>query len=102
MSNKKITALILLENHFVIDSQQNVWCDRIVDYNYLQRYLNVFDNIVVCGRFTKTTKCTNKLLVSGKNVEFLQLPEFIGMKGLLKNYKKIRRIINRGLRISFF
>ena len=28
-------ALIVLENHFFLDSNQQVWCDRVVDYNYL-------------------------------------------------------------------
>ena len=43
-------VLVVLENHFILDSNGKVWCDRVVDYNYLKRYLNVFDNIVLTGR----------------------------------------------------
>lgn len=91
-------VLIILENHFIRDIDGNVWCDRVVDYNYLKRYLNVFENIVVCGRFSHTSeKCDNKLLVSGKNVEFIELPDFRGIKGIIRNYFKIRKVISNSL-----
>lgn len=87
-------ALIVLENHFYYDSDGNVWCDRVVDYNYLCRYLKVFDDIVVMGRTQKIKeKQDEKLLVSGKNVSFVPLPDFRGSKGLLKNIIKIKKII---------
>ena len=64
-------ALIVLENHFFLDSNNKVWCDRVVDYNYLKRYLAVFDNIILTGRTQVVDKIEDeKLLVSGRNVEF--------------------------------
>lgn len=91
-------ALIVLENHFLLDKYGNVWSERIVDYNYLKRYLNVFDKIIVAGRCKEVDKVeVENLLVSGDNVTFLPLPEFIGAKGLIKNLwdikKRIRNIL---------
>ena len=87
-------ALIVLENHFFLDSNNNVWCDRIVNYNYLQRYLSVFDSIVVTGRTQIVNGTINgKLLVSGKNVIFVPMPDFRGAKGLLLNLFKLKKII---------
>lgn len=92
-------ALIVLENHFYKDKQKNIWCDRVIDYNFLKRYLEVFDKIVVAGRCQKTSNVDDKkLLVSGENVEFILLPEFIGAKGLIKNLYKIKKILRNGIR----
>lgn len=89
-----MTALILLEYHFIKGKDGYIYCDRVIDYNYLERYLKVFDDIILCGRVTESTEdCSKKLLVSGKNVRFVGIPEFQGIKGLLKNYGKIIRTI---------
>lgn len=89
-------ALIVLENHFYLDDNKNVWCDRIVDYNYLQRYLNVFDEITVTGRTQIIEKIKErKLLVSGENISFVPLPDFKGAKGLILNIFKLKKIIKR-------
>ena len=87
-------VLVVLENHFILDSNGKVWCDRVVDYNYLKRYLNVFDNIVLTGRTKiKENIDETKLLVSGNNVEFVPMPDFKGAKGLLLNLFKLKKII---------
>lgn len=86
-------ALIVLENHFFVDLEGKVWCDRIISYNFLKRYLNVFDEIIVAARTSNTTQTKDKLLVSGHNVSFLFLPEFIGMFGFIKKVKVIKKKI---------
>lgn len=89
-------ALVILENHFFLDSNSKVWCDRIVDYSYLQRYLEVFDSIILTGRTKIIDKIEDKkLLVSGKNVEFVPLPDFKGAKGLILNLLKLKKIIRK-------
>ena len=60
----------------------------------MKRYLNVFDEIVVTGRTQTIEKLEDtKLLVSGKNVNFVPMPDFKGAKGLLKNIFKLKKII---------
>lgn len=90
----EMTALILLEYHFIKGKDGYIYCDRVIDYNYLERYLNVFDDIILCGRMTETNEdCSKKLMVSGKNVHFVPIPDFQGIKGLLKNYYQIMKTV---------
>lgn len=91
-----MTSLILLEYHF-FDFNGDVYCDRVITYEYLQRYLKVFEKIIVCGRFQNATNADNLVKVSGKNVEFLRLPNFVGLKEVFRNYKKIRKILSKNL-----
>lgn len=89
-------ALIVLENHFFLDNNNNVWCDRVVDYNYLKRYLSTFESIIVTGRTQFVSNIYDtKILVNGPNVEFYALPDFKGAKGLLLNLLKIRKSIKK-------
>jgi len=91
--------LIVLENHFYKDLEGKIWCDRIVDYNFLKRYLNVFSEIILCGRVSQIEgEVQGKLLVSGKNVEFIGLPNFKGIKGLIRNILRIKSIIKKQLK----
>lgn len=94
-------ALIVLENHFFMDKQKNIWCDRIIDYNFLKRYLDVFDSIAVMGRCTRVfDNIDDKLLVSGENVDFFELPDFVGAIGLIKNLSKIKKILRNAIEVT--
>lgn len=87
--------LLILESHFFIDNNGDVWCDRVVDYNFLKRYMNVFSEVIVCGRTDNTNKEKYKLKISGPCVSFKKLPNFYGIKGLIKNIFKIRKLIRK-------
>lgn len=88
--------LLFLEHHFFnIDGE--VYCDRIINYNYLKRYLDVFEEITVCARFSKEVP-KKKMLVSGKGVTFLPLPDFQGSIGIIKNYQVIKKIIKENIK----
>ena len=91
-------ALIMLENRFIKDNQGNIWCDRIIDYNFLKRYLEVFEEITVCGRFKKVDRVSNKLLVNGDGVSFIELPNFTGAYGTIKEYRNVRKIVKKNLK----
>lgn len=90
--------LLILENHFCIDEDGTVWCDRIIDYNFLKRYLETFNNVIVCGRTRKEKNVDKKLLVLGKGIEFVSLPEFAGAKGLIKNLSEIKKILKKQIK----
>jgi len=94
-----LKALVVLENHFFLDSNNKVWCDRVVDYNYLKRYLSVFDSILVTGRTQIVDTITDKkLLVSGENVVFIPMPDFKGAKGLILNIFKLKNIVKESIK----
>lgn len=87
-----MNLLLFLEHRFYrIDGE--VFCERIVSYKYLQRYLNVFERVTVCGRFSYDIP-EKRIQVSGNNVDFLELPDFQGFNGLIKSYQKCKKIIN--------
>ena len=94
------TVFVLLENHFFRTPDGRVWCDRIISYEFLQRYLQAFDKIVLCGRSKDITEkeVKGKNLVSGKGVSFVALPDFVGALGTLRKTLKIKRIIKNGLK----
>ncbi len=94
------TVFVLLENHFFRTSNGQIWCDRIINYKYLQSYLQTFDELVLCGRCMDISKddIGDKNLVSGKGISFVALPDFVGAFGIVKNSLKIRRIIKKNLK----
>ena len=84
--------LLLFLEHRFYRIEDKVYCERIVNYQYLQRYLNVFDNVTVCGRFSMDIP-EKKIQVSGNGVDFIELPDFQGFNGLIKTYPKCERLI---------
>jgi glycosyltransferase involved in cell wall biosynthesis len=91
--------LLVLEHHFYKDEHGDVWCDRVVDREFIERYLQVFDNVTVCARMvsSKTIQC-NYHKVNGERTEFLSLPDFVGLSGLLFNVPKMVRIFSSNCR----
>lgn len=87
--------LLILESHFFIDDNGIVWCDRVIDYKFLTRYMSSFSEVIVCGRTDDNNDGKYKLKVSGPNVSFRKLPNFYGINGLLKNLFKIRKLISK-------
>ena len=86
--------LVLEHRFFILPGGETVYCERNVDYSFLQRYLQVFDEVTVCARAQNVSSdFKGKLLSSGKNVSFLPLPDFRGSTGIIKNYGKCRKII---------
>jgi len=87
--------LLILETHFYIDDNLVVWSDRVVDYEFLKRYLVSFKEIVLCGRCKKISNGNGKLKVSGEKVKFVGLPDIYGPVQMIKNRRKIRKIIKK-------
>lgn len=83
--------LLFLEHRFYHVGTE-VYSERIVNYSYLQRYLNVFDSVTVCGRFGREIP-EKKIKVSGEGVEFLELPDFQGFNGLAKSFFPCKNVI---------
>ncbi len=89
-------VLVVLEHHFVQDLNGTVWCDRVVDRKFLQRYLDVYEEVIICARMKKiNTVPKDMLLASGERIKFVALPEFIGIKGLIVNYINIIKIVKK-------
>lgn len=94
------TVFLLLENHFFKTPDGKIWCDRIISYGFLQRYLQSFDQVLLCGRCVDISEreIKGKNLVSGKRISFVRLPNFAGALGALKNSLKVRKIVKKNLK----
>ena len=90
--------LVLEHRFFILPGGDTVYCERNVDYSFLERYLQVFDEVTVCARAQNVSSdFKGKLLASGKNVSFLPLPDFRGSAGIIKNYFQCRKIIRENV-----
>ena len=86
---------VLLEHDFIKDENGRVWSKGVIDYEYLKRYLNVFEKVIVCARI-KCGKNENEkkeyiLEVSGDNVDFVELPYALNYKDIIKRFFDFRK-----------
>lgn len=86
------TATVLLEIHFYKDSNNQYWSERVVDYHFLTRYLEAFDEINLVARVSYKEDVSNMMLVSGPHVNFFELPDTQGLKETLGHLFKFRRV----------
>ena len=84
--------LLILEVHLCQKGDGKYYADRVVNKQFLDRYLQVFDEVYLCARTTKKD-LKYQYDVNHKQVKIIPLPDFRGTKGLLKNIFKIKRII---------
>lgn len=91
--------LIIQEQHFVRMPNGEVWVDEQSDSKFWERYLTVFDEIVVCARFCHSdTYSTDRLMRSDhENVSFVELPNTRGVGALIKNISQIRKIMKSAM-----
>lgn len=88
--------LLVLEHHFYKDNNNDIWCDRVVNREFIERYLSVFENITICARINTTTKIEGEFhKVSGDRTNFLELPDFTGFKQMLIKLPRIIQIFKR-------
>lgn len=89
-------VMLVLEHHFYKDDRGDYWCDRVVNYEYLKRYLSAFEELYVLARVAKLEEDNSHFLkASGNNVHFLELPNYYGTKGTLLHYRGIQNIIKK-------
>lgn len=95
----KKTLLVVLEQHFV-RSGADVYTDVQCDEAFWDRYLEVFDHLIVCGRMREATPeddLAHMLHSSREGVEFFGMPDFMGAAGPVKNYPGIKRALTECL-----
>jgi glycosyltransferase involved in cell wall biosynthesis len=92
--------MLVLEHHFCMDADGTVWCNRVVDYEYLKRYLQTFNKVYVCARMQKARVADKSWKkASGIGIEFIGLPDFTGIKGAVVNYRNIAKCIKNNINL---
>lgn len=90
--------LVIQEQHFTRLPNGEVWADKQSDVSFWDRYLNVFDEIVVCARMKESDTLGVKALRSDrKEVTFVGMPEFRGAGGIVKHYGEIKKALKTAL-----
>lgn len=91
--------LVIQEQHYTKLPNGEVWVDRQSERKFWDRYLDVFEEIVVCARMKESDMIDSKALRSDRDrVSFAGLPEFRGMAGLAKNYFEIQKRLKEVLK----
>lgn len=91
--------LVIQEQHFVRMPNGEVWVDEQSDSKFWERYLDVFEEVVVCARFKHYEKYnTEKLMLSDhKNVSFIELPNTRGVGSLVKKLPQVIKIMKNAM-----
>lgn len=86
--------LLFLEYKFYISQDNNLYAEKVIDKQYLDRYLNVFDEITICARVSKTLiKHMPEPLVDNR-ISIIPLPDK-SATGIMMNCKEIAKKISK-------
>lgn len=79
--------------HITKDKNGVYYSPTIYDYSFLQRYLTVFDEVKFIGKVKyEEVVGPNYRVLSGSNVEIVELPWYQGIKQMILNFPKILRV----------
>lgn len=92
--------LVIQEQHFVRMPNGEVWVDEQSDSKFWERYLNVFDEVIVCARFRHADTYDTKNLVRSdhEHVSFVELPNTRGIGALIKNIRQVRKVMKAAMK----
>ncbi|GHE89814.1 glycosyltransferase [Thalassotalea profundi] len=85
-----MNILVSCEFHFSQTPDGQVWTTSSFNYNFWLRYLSCFDNVVVIARVKQVALAQPEwVLSSGQSVAFFNLPEYLGLFGLIRTLPKL-------------
>jgi len=92
-----LKVMIALENRFYEGPSGKVYSNNIFDYRVWQRYLQVFDEVVIFARVGKTEAEPNQPAASGPGVRFYRLPMFVGPRQYVRQHGTLRKLAAKAL-----
>ena len=91
-------ALIIQEQHYMTLPNGEVWVDKQSEQRFWDRYLRVFDELIVFGRMREAREPDMKALRSDRpELRFVGIPDFRGIGGLLRQCLTIWKTLKRAL-----
>lgn len=77
----------------------NVWTNSIYGYSFFKRYLRVFEDVKLVTRMKQIPfdEVGKRILVSGPNLEFFNLPFYRGPKQFVKQIFKINSLLAKAI-----
>ena len=87
---------VTLEARYQMAPDGSVWSQAGLARDFWERYLDVFDRIRVVARATQVDRPPDGWLpVTGNNISFYPLPDFLGPRQYVERYVAIRRAIRK-------
>ncbi|MCK5602488.1 glycosyltransferase family 4 protein [Candidatus Pacearchaeota archaeon] len=91
-------AMVALENRFYRTKNGSVYSNNIFDYSVWKRYLQVFDEVVICARLLDIhEEGSDKSLANGPGVSFFELPMYVGPVQYLAKHYKLKALIKESV-----
>jgi len=91
--------LVTSPGRFELDSQDQFWTDNAsLSYDFWTRYLDVFDEVVVCARARPMMISSNLVKVTGPGVRAAPIPYFLGPEQYMLRANQVRRAIQGHVR----
>lgn len=91
--------VVTCEFRFLQTPDGEVWTTSAFQYQFWQRYLEVFPHLTVVARIKPVAKAEPSWRKSsGDKVRFVALPYYVGFTGLLKNVLQIRKVLSHTCR----
>lgn len=90
-----IMKVFVVDNvHMIKDLEGNYYSPSIYDYNFLKRYLKVFDEVQFIGKVKKVVDLDREKynLLTGEGVSIIELPWYQGFKQMLKKMPELLKI----------
>lgn len=90
-------ALFVFDTVLQIDAKGNYWGQTLTYDFFKERYLTIFDEIIISTRVKKKDKNNNKgyKITNGKNVIVMPIKNYIDIPDAIKNKNKIISEINK-------
>lgn len=82
-------VMVALENRFYEGPSGKIYSDTVCDYRFWQRYLQVFDEVVIFARVGLAAAEPDKPAAGGPGVRFFRIPMYIGPRQYLGQRSKI-------------
>lgn len=90
--------LLAADGHYYRDSKDRVFVDAVFNYDFYDRYLDVFDEVIALGRMTRVESAPEgKRRADGPGVTFVDLEPGRGVLGLTKTVMANRRIVREAV-----
>jgi len=88
-------VMVALEARLVRAADGNIYGQGPINYNFLRRYLSVFDEVVVLARVKQTELENVEKLnpVEGHNVKVFELSSYVGPWQFLRQYRRLNTTI---------
>ena len=89
---------VSLEARYQIASDGSVWSQAGMARHFWERYLDVFDRVRIVARATRVQNPPeNWLPVTGENIHFHPIPNFLGPWQYLQSYRAVRQAIHAAI-----